>query len=112
MFNKQKKTFYCPWGGKYLMRKCKESIYGQYNSDYQTEDYIMMAKNKLKEIQDKNINLVIASYTMPVFIIIAAAIAMNKTVTIYKYDPHTSHWIIQTHTSAGSGIKTSSLTLK
>lgn len=112
MFNKQKKTFYCPWGGKYLMRKCKESIYGKYDNNCTTKDYITMAKNKLKEIPDKNINLVIAAYNMPVFIIIASAIELNKTVTIYKYDPHTSHWIIQTHTPAGSGIKTSSLTLK
>jgi len=105
MIKRQKmkeKIFYCPWGGKYMMRKCKESVFGEFNENLDFEDYKIMAQKKLNSIPDNSINLVVAAYTIPVAIIIAVAVELHKTVKVYKYDPIVRLWGVKNHTPYGS----------
>lgn len=109
---RKEKIFYCPWGGKYMMHKCKESIFGEFNENLDFEDYKIMAQKKLNSISDSNINLVIAAYTVPVTLIIAAAIDLHKTVTVYRHNDGAGYWEIKKHTPDGSSKTKHSLTLR
>lgn len=109
---RKEKVFYCPWGGKYMMCKCKESIFGEFNENLDFEDYKIMAQEKLNSIPDNNINLVIAAYTVPVTLIIAAAVELHKTVKVYCYNANRGYWEVKNHTPYGSSPTTHQLTLR
>lgn len=112
MFSKKRKIFYCPWGGKYMIHKCTDSIYGGYKEDISFEEYKIMAINKLNSISEKNINLVIASYTIPVAIIIAVAVDLHKNVKVYRFNQTSGLWEIKNHTPYGSSPTTYQSTLR
>lgn len=112
MISQKRKMFYCPWGGKHMMHKCKDSIYGEYRDNIDFEDYKIIAQKKLDSISEKNINLVIASYTIPVVIIIAVAIGLHKNVRVYKYNSTSGLWEIKNHTPYGSSVITYQPTLR
>ncbi len=112
MISQKRKMFYCPWGGKYMMHKCKDSIYGEYKENIGFEDYKIMAQKKLNSIPERNINLLIASYTIPVFIIIAVAVDLHKNVKVYRYNSNSGLWEVKNHTPSGSSATTYQPTLR
>lgn len=112
MISQKRKMFYCPWSGKHIMHKCKDSIYGEYKDNIDFEAYKIMAQKKLNSIPEKNINLVIASYTIPVVIIIAVAVDLHKNVKVYRHNPTSGLWEVKNHTPYGSSITTYQPTLR
>lgn len=112
MISQKRKMFYCPWSGKHIMHKCKDSIYGEYKDNIDFEAYKIMAQKKLNSIPEKNINLVIASYTIPVVIIIAVAVDLHKNVKVYRHNPTSGLWEVKNHTPYGSSIITYQPTLR